>query len=114
MKELLSKLQENLKELTRRPDFITEIDSDPRWDAIRTIEIATGKEIEWDWEYTDFSSIGGTPIVIEHGDADKISFTDLVTKVLEIVGEGHMTIESDKLIVILAKHTIHIRLKIWR
>ena len=103
MNKLLKKLQENIK-LSWTPDFITEIDSDPRWDALRMIETATGKEIVWNWEDTDFSSIGGTPIVIEHDEyADKISFIDLITKVLTIVDKDCMTIESDRLIVILAK-----------
>ena len=102
MNELLKKLQENLK-LSWTPDFITKIDSDPRWEALRMIEMVTGKEIEWDWEFTDFTSIGGTPIVIERGCDDTIRFTDLVTKVLAIVGKDRMTIESDRLIVIMAK-----------
>lgn len=103
MKELLNKLQDNLGYLSWAPDFITKIDSDPRWEALRMIEKATNTDITWDWEDTDFTSIGGEPIIIELGQDDWITFKDLVTRVREIVGEGHTIIEDRRLIAILAK-----------
>lgn len=103
MNELLNKLQENLKELTWKPDFITEVDSDPRWEALRAIKIAIFKDIEWEWKDTDFSSIGGEPIVIEHGIEDPITFDDLVNTVSAMVGEGRTCIETDRLIIVLAE-----------
>lgn len=101
MKELLNKLQNNLSYLSWAPDFITKLDSDPRWEAIRMIEKATNTDI--DWEDTDFTSIGGEPIIIELGQDDWIPFKDLVTRVREIVGEGHTIIADRRLIAVLAE-----------
>lgn len=68
LESLLEDILEKYGEVfTFAPCFITNADSEARWGALTLIEksLKSKKEIVWEWEYTDFSAIGGEPLVIE-------------------------------------------------
>jgi len=62
---IIEQLQNVFNKNVWKPDYLTKIDSDPRWRAIDVIEEKKGITLEWNWEDTDFSKIGSNPIVIE-------------------------------------------------
>ena len=99
---LVEKLQEAFKENVWSPDFITRIDSDPRYRTLDAIEEKTGIEIEWAWTDTDFSAIGKEPIVIEfsNGHDDKVKQGAGLKIVETLIGPKHIVIESSNLIII--------------
>lgn len=104
MNEILAKVQEALKTNVWRPDFITEVDSDPRWRALDLIKEQKGVKLEWEWQFTDFAPINGEPIVVEFsttGD-DKVSQTEGLKRVSEIISDtGYELIQGNMLIVIM-------------
>lgn len=86
-----------------RPDYLNEIDSDPRYRALDLIEEIENVTIEWAWVDTDFTSINGEPIVVEFSSTseDKIKQGQGLEIIKKICGEDYKIIEGPGLIIIL-------------
>lgn len=97
--ELLKKFEGNVW----KPGYLTEIDSDPRWRTLDLIEATEKKEIVWEWENTDFTNIGGEPIVVEFSTTikDEIKQKEGLAFIKLLCGAEYKVIEGEDLIVIL-------------
>ncbi|MBN3490255.1 hypothetical protein JV173_01885 [Acholeplasma equirhinis] len=100
---LVKILHDKLKGLTFQPNFISEIDSDPRYKTLRVIEEKLKKDIDWNWDETDFSSIKGEPIIIEFSANDEISILDACQIIKENLPESFIPMNGGDLLIILNK-----------
>jgi len=104
--EILEQIQKSLSNNVWKPDYITLVDSDPRWRALDVIEKEKGIKIEWFWEDTDFTEIGCNPIVVEFSTTkdDKIKFKKGLSIIKEIVRETeYEIITGNKLIIVMKR-----------
>lgn len=99
--ELVTVLQAKLKELDFTPNFISEVDSDPRYKALNTISDKLKVDIEWNWSDTDYSKIKGEPVVIEFSQNDKISLIDACKVIGDSLYPGLKPINGDSMLIII-------------
>lgn len=106
---MVDELQAELKDAYFKPNKLTEIDSDPRWRTLDAIAEYKEINIEWQYEETDFTKIGGEPIVVEWTSSkkDKRTYSDTLNAVKRIA-KGHeimvyKTPTTNLIIVILAQ-----------
>lgn len=100
---LVKVLQEKLKGLAFKPNYISETDSDPRYKALRIIDEKLNKDIDWNWSKTDYSSIKGEPIIIEFSASDEISILDACQIIKENLPETFIPMNGGELLIILNK-----------
>lgn len=99
--ELVTVLQAKLNDLDFKPNFLNEVDSDPRYRALRTINDKLKVDIEWNWSKTDYSKIKGEPVVIEFSQDDKISLIEACNVIGDSLYPGLKPINGDSMIIII-------------
>lgn len=99
--ELVTVLQAKLIDLDFKPNFLNEVDSDPRYRALRTINDKLKVDIEWNWSKTDYSKIKGEPVVIEFSQDDKISLIDACKVIGDLLYPGLRPINGDGMLIII-------------
>lgn len=105
MKDLLKGLKETFKGNVWAPDFITVIDSDPRYRALDVIERRTKTLIDWDWKNTDFSNIKGEPVIVEFSNTnnDAIKYKEGLKLIQKACKDKFTIIKDYNLVIILNK-----------
>ena len=99
--ELVTVLQAKLNDLDFKPNFLNEVDSDPRYRALRTINDKLKVDIDWNWSKTDYSKIKGEPVIIEFSQDDKISLIDACKVIGDLLYLGLRPINGDGMLIII-------------